>query len=323
MDAIKTLCMLNTDLCPNALECLRGITQLDHLPISRDVLLEKIAEYDAYFGHTDIMIDKKIIDRAKKLKVIAAPSTGTDHLDMELLKERGITVLSLTKEYALLDNFTATAECSWALLLACVRKLPAAFASVRAGNWAREEYTGRQLSGKVLGVLGVGRLGKMTVEYGKAFRMRVIGCDPKDFTIPGVERVDFETLLQESDVISIHIHLRNETRKLISGDAFNRMKHGVIIVNTSRGGIIDEAEFLKALESGKVAAAGLDVIDGEWLEDITKHPLVHYAQEHDNLIITPHIGGATVEAIAGARNYMAQKLSDYIVNNFRQEKHNA
>jgi D-3-phosphoglycerate dehydrogenase / 2-oxoglutarate reductase len=315
MKKIKILCMINTELCPHALEPLTKVAQVEHLPIDRKTLLKKIGEYDAYYGHTDILIDREIIDKAKRLKVIAAPSTGTDHIDVTLLKERGIKLLALTHEYNLLDTFTATAECSWALLLACIRKLPAASVSVEEGCWAREKYTGRQLAGKTLGVLGVGRLGKMIVEYGKAFRMHVLGCDLKDFSIPGVERVDFDTLLRESDIISIHIHLDDESRGLISSKAFEKMKNGVVITNTSRGGVIDEQAFLKALKSKKVAAAGLDVIDGEWLEDITEHPLVKYAQKHNNLVITPHIGGAAVESIAGARIYLAQKLADYIQQN--------
>ena len=147
--------------------------------------------------------------------------------------------------------------------------------------------------------------------------MRVLGCDPVDFAIPGVERVDFDTLLRESDVICLHIHLRENTRNLFDREAFARMKDGVVIINTSRGGLIDEQALLEALESGKVAAAGVDVLcKTDWMDDVTRHPLVKYAQKHDNLVIVPHIGGCTVESIAGARIFMAQKLADYIRNNF-------
>lgn len=186
-----------------------------------------------------------------------------------------------------------------------------------SGDWARERFTGSQLAGKTLGVLGVGRLGRMVVEYGKAFRMRVLGCDLKDFSIPHVEAVDFETLLRESDVISIHLHLNDSTRRIISREAFMKMKNGVVLVNTSRGALIDENAFFEALNAGAVAAAGLDVIDGEWLADITTHPLVRYASTHDNLVITPHIGGAAVESIVGARIHLARKLADHIKRNLQ------
>jgi len=317
MSRPKLLSMIDLSFCPDALDPIKEVADVDELPVDRELLLERIGEYDAYFGHTDIRLDKEVIDRAGRLKVIGAPSTGTDHIDVKLLEERGIKLIALTREYELLDTFTATAECGWGLLLACVRRIPYHFESVRRGRWGDARYFGRQLSCKTLGVVGVGRLGKMTVEYGKAFRMRVLGCDPLDFAIPGVERVDFDTLLRESDVICLHVHLRENTRNLLSREAFARMKDGVVIINTSRGGLIDEQAFLEALESGKVAAAGVDVLcETDWMDDVTRHPLVKYAQKHDNLVIVPHIGGSCVESIAGARIFMAQKLADYIRNNF-------
>ncbi|MBI4028124.1 MAG: hypothetical protein HY360_24280, partial [Verrucomicrobia bacterium] len=230
----KVLCMIDLSLAPRALDPLRQVAEVEHLLADPPMLLQRIGEYDAFFGNADLKLDRSVIERARRLKVVATPSTGTDHLDVKALEERGITLLALTREYALLDTFTATAECAWGLLLACLRRIPAGFEAVRRGDWARERFTGRQLSGKTLGVLGVGRLGKMTVEYGKAFRMRVLGCDPKSFHIPGVEQVDFNGLLAQSDVISIHVHLRDDTRGMISREAFARMKGGVVIVNTSR-----------------------------------------------------------------------------------------
>src|SRR5262249_45005047 len=154
-----------------------------------------------------------------------------------------------------------------------------------------------------LGVLGVGRLGRMICEYGKAFRMRVLGCDLKPFDIPGVESVDFDTLLRKSDVISIHIHLRPDNYQLFNSEAFAKMKHGVILVNTSRGDIIDEQALLVALESGRLAAFGGDVLHDEWRTDMRESPVVRYAETHDNVVITPHMGGATEKSIWGARNF--------------------
>ncbi|MFA5089372.1 MAG: NAD(P)-dependent oxidoreductase, partial [Candidatus Omnitrophota bacterium] len=141
--------------------------------------------------------------------------------------------------------------------------------------------------------------------------------DLKKISIPGVKQVNFDTLLRQSDVISIHIHLNDETRGLFSRAAFRKMKPGVVIVNTSRGKIIDESALLEALESGRVAAAGIDVIENEWSKNIRNHPLVRYAREHDNLLITPHIGGATVESVVGARIFLAKRLAEYLKKNFR------
>jgi len=308
----RALCMVDLSLAPEALAPVRQVADVDELPIDRDLLIERIGEYDAYWGHLDIQVDREAIERATRLKVVATASTGTDHLDKPLLRERGIALLDIKTEYDLLDTFTATAECAWGLLLACLRRIPAASRAVRGGRWPIAGFIGSQLSGKTLGVLGVGRLGRMVVEYGKAFRMRVIGCDPREFHIAGVEQVAFDDFLAQSDAITIHVHLDETTRGLVSREAFARMKDGVVIVNTSRGALIDEAAFLDALESGKVAAAGLDVIHGEWMSDIGQHPLVQYAQQHDNVVIVPHMGGATVESIAGARVFMGKKLARYL-----------
>ena len=313
MSKSRVLCTVDLSLAPDALAPLEAVADVDHLAIDRKATLERIGDYDAYYGHTNIQVNREFLDRAKRLKVVACPATGTDHIDVDLLKERGIELLTLTREYELLDTFTATAECGWALLLACIRRLPSALDAARQGDWwSNERFVGRQLSDKTLGVVGVGRLGRMTVEYGKAFRMRVLGADPKLFQISGVERVPFDTLIRESDVICLHVHLRPNTRHLLSRDVFGKMKDGVVIVNTSRGGLIDEEALLEGLHSGKVSAAGLDLIDGEWMEDVLKHPLIQYARTHDNLMISPHIGGCTFESTTGARIFMAKKLADYL-----------
>jgi len=311
----RVLCLLDLRLAPDALAPLRRVAEVDCLPAS-PLGLREIEAYDACLANADLQFDASVIRRAKRLRVLATPSTGTDHIDKNALAKRGIELLSLTREYRLLDSFTATAEHAWGLLLACLRRIPAGLEAVRRGEWARERFTGRQLSGKTLGVIGVGRLGRMLVEYGKAFRMRVLGCDPRPFRIAGAKRVGLERLLAESDAISLHVHLTPGTRGLISRRAFSRMKPGAILINTSRGALIDEKAFLSALESGRLGAAGIDVIEGEWMADITRHPLVSYAQRHDNLIITPHVGGATVESIAGARIFMANRLAEYLKNSF-------
>ena len=309
----RVLCTVDVDIPSDALRALQAVADVERIPVDRAALLERIGDCDAYLGGLRLQIDAAVIERAKHLRVVAIPATGSDHIDKKTLAEHGIAFLSLAKETELLSQFTATAELTWGLLIACVRRIPAAFDAVRNGDWAREKFTGRQLSGKTLGVLGMGRLGKIVAEYGKAFRMKVLGCGHKPFTIPGIEQVELNELLAHSDIITIHIHLTDENRGLISREAFAKMKPGVVLINTSRGAIIDEAAFLEALESGKVAAAGIDVIEGEWMEDITQHPLVRYAQTHDNLVITPHIGGHAVEPGAIARAFMANKLTEFLI----------
>ncbi len=155
----------------------------------------------------------------------------------------------------------------------------------------------------------------MMAEYGKAFRMRVIACDTKDINPPaGVTMVDFETLIAESDVLTIHIHLTEKNRGLISSDVFQKMKSGAVLVNTSRGAIIDEAAFLDALETNHLGGAGIDVIDGEWNEDLASHPLIQYANTHENLVISPHIGGVTYESQHMAIAFIVKKLVQFLEN---------
>jgi len=312
MNKWKILCNDELRFKPDALKVLHEIADVDYVEPKYDILLDCIEKYDAYFASAHIRADPKVLDRAKRLKVIATPSTGTDHIDVKFAKTKGIEVLDIAKDYDLLDTFSATAEMAFCLLLSLTRRLPWAFEAAKKGYWARQDFSGRQLLGKTLGILGYGRLGKMMADIGKGFKMKILACDIRSFSAPGVKQVDFSTLLSESDILSIHIHLNEANRGLISTETFSMMKQGIIIINTSRGAIINEEAFLDALESGKVSGAGLDVIHGEWESNLSEHPLIKYSQEHDNLIITPHIGGSTVESIVGAREFMAQKLADYI-----------
>jgi len=259
-----------------------------------------------------LRVDADVLSRADRLKAILTASTGTDHIDKREAARRGIRILSITRDYGLLDTFTATAECAWMLLLACHRHFRAATASVFEGQWDSERYRGRQLLGRTLGVLGVGRLGQAMAQMAQGFRMRVIGCDRESFQREGVEPVDFDTLLRDSDAISIHIHMEDGNRHLFNDEVFAKMKPGAILVNTSRGDLIDEAALMRALESGRLAAFGADVLHDEWREDMRESKLVQYALSHPNVVITPHVGGCTTESLRGARLFAAQKLVHYI-----------
>lgn len=304
----RILCAADLAAQPAVIARLREVADVDELPPTRNAIEPVIHEYDAYFASLYMRFDRSLIERARKLKVVATPTTGLDHLDIDALEERGIELVSLKYERAFLDTITATAEQAWALLLATVRHVPALFDEVKQGRWSRELMRGHQLSGKTLGILGYGRLGSIVADYGTAFRMRVIACDHLPFEAEGVTRVSFDELLAESDVLSIHVHLTEDNRHLLNASAFGRMKQGVYLVNTSRGGIIDEAALIAALESGKVAGCGLDVIDGEWRDDLIEHPLIQYARAHHNVVISPHVGGATWESQAMALMFTADRL---------------
>jgi D-3-phosphoglycerate dehydrogenase len=307
---------LDLSKAPEAVACLDSVGRLVSMAPQRELVLRTLPEADAYLASANVIVDQEFLDAAPKLKVIGSPSTGTDHMDLAAIDARGIARFDISKEYELINSFTATSELAFALLLAVNRRLKPAFAAADRGHWARERFTGFQLSGKTLGVIGLGRLGTISARIGQGFGMRVIAHDIRAVTVVGVEMVDFERLLAEADAITIHVHLSPATEGLIDSKAFGRMKPTAILINTSRGRIVDEAALLEALETRRIAGAGLDVIDGEWLSDEqrARHPLIAYARDHAELVISPHIGGATTESIYGARVFMARKVADFLRN---------
>jgi D-3-phosphoglycerate dehydrogenase len=193
-----------------------------------------------------------------------------------------------------------------------MRRLPWAVRAAHSGIWARDAFRGHQLSGKTLGIIGYGRLGRMVAEYGKAFRMRVLATSHSESASDYVELMPLDDLIAESDVIAIHVPLNADTRKMIGPKQFDWMKPGAILLNTSRGAIVDEAALLTALECNAIAGAGLDVIEGEWREDLANHALINYAAEHQNLVISPHIGGATFESQRMVYDLTVRKILTFL-----------
>jgi D-3-phosphoglycerate dehydrogenase len=280
--------------------------------VSDGELRKLIRRQDAIITNLHQKIDRKILDAASELKVIATPSTGTDHIDINYAGSKGVEVLSIKRDYDLLRNITSTAEHAFLLMLACLRKLPFAFDAVKRGEWDSAAWRGRELSGRTLGILGYGRLGEIFSRYAKAFGMTVFACDPyKKISDSWVRQVDMDTLLRDSEIITIHVHLTPETRGMIGAKEFSRMRKGICLVNTSRGALLDEKAFLRALKSGKIACAGIDVLANELDGRTSSDPLVRYARGHANLIITPHIGGCTYDAQTKSFMHTVRKLSDF------------
>ncbi len=244
---------------------------------------------------------------AKDLVVFVAATTGSDHVDRAALEARGIPLLTLKEAKEFLRDITPAAEHTWTLLLACARRLRGATRSVLDGRWERQEFPGILLKGKTLGVIGCGRLGQWMARYARAFGMRVVGHDPfVDPWPPEIERASFDEVLVSSHFVTVHVHLSDSTRGILGPNEFAKMRDGVVVLNTSRGAIIDESALLAALESGKVAAAGLDVLDGE--PDTARHPLVEYARRHDNLVITPHVAGYAPDAFKEVVRFSAGRI---------------
>jgi len=228
--------------------------------------------------------------------IISCATTGSDHIDREVLDKRGVQVRTLREDRDLLMNLTPAAELSWGLLMACARKIPSALEHIRSGSWNRELFPGIMIKGKQLGLVGCGRIGGWMARYANAFGAEVVGYDPYQEVLPeNVRRVSLEELFEQSDFISAHVHLTEDTKEMLGEKLFNRVKPGAIFINTSRSGICDEDALLSVLLSGRLGGAGLDVLNGE--PDISGSPLIAYARTHDNLIITPHCGGFSPDAV--------------------------
>jgi len=287
---------------------LNGRANAEHVEGDPEAVEEALVEADALLDASmKTHITNKMIQQAKRLKIIACATTGSDHIDREELGNRSIPIRTLREDPELLHNITPAAEHSWALLMACARRLPAAVEHVKVGNWVRESFPGIMLRGKQIGIIGCGRLGSWMGRYALAFGMKVVGYDPYVVNLPeSFTPASLEKIMETSDFITIHVHLSEETKGLISGKHFEMVKPGAVFINTSRGGVIDEAALLDALVRGRLGAVGLDVLDGE--PAIDQHPLVQYARTHDNLIITPHCGGFSPDAVKLVCAHSAKKI---------------
>ncbi|HSV21415.1 MAG TPA: NAD(P)-dependent oxidoreductase [Xanthobacteraceae bacterium] len=272
--------------------------QLVHVESTQQALAAALTNADGLIDAAiRIPLTDEMVRAAPRLKVVSCASTGADHVARAEIDRRGIVVRTLRDSPDVIRGLTPAAELSWALVMACARKLPAAIAHVRAGGWAREQFPGVLLRGRQLGLIGCGRIGGWMARYAEAFGMRVVGYDPHQADWPtNIVRISIEQLMKTSDVVSVHVPLNEETKGLVSAALFACVKPGAIFINTSRGSIADEAALLAGLNSGRIGAAGLDVLDGE--PAISNHPLLAYARDHDNLLITPHCGGNSPDAIA-------------------------
>ncbi len=293
-------------------EAIAGRAELDYVEAEPMAVAEALFDASALLDASmQVHIDDGMIAAAPDLQVISCATTGSDHIDRGECLRRSIPVHTLREDRELLQNITPAAELSWALVLAAARRQPAALAHTRAGGWRREDFPGLMLHGKRLGLIGCGRIGGWMARYGQAFGMTVVGYDPFVEAWPeSIRPAGLNELFESCDVISVHVHLSDETRGLISAELLATIKPGAILINTSRGAIVDEAALLVALQSGRMGAAGLDVLEGE--PEVAGHPLMAYAREHDNLLITPHCGGFSPDAVRLVCRRAAEKIAAHL-----------
>jgi D-3-phosphoglycerate dehydrogenase len=255
---------------------------------TKEELIAKIKNYDALIVRSQTKVGSDIIEAAENLKVIGRAGVGVDNVDVNAATKKGIIVLNAPD-----GNTTSTAELTIAMLLALARNIPQAHASLKGGAWDRKSFTGVEVSGKTLGIVGMGRIGTEVAKRMLAMNMNVLAFDP--FLTPekadslGIKLVDLDQIITNSDFITVHTPLTPETKGLFGAKEFTRMKKGVRLVNCARGGIYDEAALAEALKNGQVAGAAIDVYPEEPPADRT---LIDQPQT----VVTPHLGASTKEA---------------------------
>ncbi|MGQ0638273.1 MAG: D-2-hydroxyacid dehydrogenase [Nitrososphaerota archaeon] len=294
-------------ICDQVAPILNDILQKNGLKITYEPeitsaqLKEKIGNFDIVIVRSRTKLTKDIIERANKCKIIARVGVGLDNIDEDTAKTKGIRIIN-----AVDGAMNAVAELVLGLMLSLAREIPRADREIRNGKWLKKELMGTELSGKYLGIVGLGNVGKKLAKHARALNMNVIGYDiipiPDDFVREvGLVKTDLETLVSSADYISFHVPLTNDTHHLVNSQRLGRMKKTAYIINTSRGEIIDEEALYAALKEGKIAGAALDVFEKE---PATGNKLATLP----NVICTPHIGAQTKEAQTLAANVIAEKI---------------
>jgi D-3-phosphoglycerate dehydrogenase len=287
------------------LERLRAHHEVDErIGLTRDELCAILPDYDALIVRSQVQVDAELIAAGSRLVVIGRAGVGVDNVDLDAATRAGITVVN-----APTGNTIAAAEHTLALLYGLARKIVPAEASLRRGEWKRAQFTGLELRGRTLGILGLGKIGMAIAVRARAMEMRVLGVDPyinaEIAENHGVELVDFDGLLARSDVITVHVPLTRATKGLIGKDALAKMKPGAILLNVARGGVLDEAAVAEALRDGRLAGAGVDVFEHE---PPTGSPLL----DAPNTLLTPHLGASTVEAQVLVSEEVASQVIDVL-----------
>jgi D-3-phosphoglycerate dehydrogenase len=305
MSALKVL--IADDLSPRAAQIFwdHGIAVTERVGLSSEALAAEIGDYDGLALRSATKVGATAIAAAHRLRVIGRAGIGVDNIDLAAATQHGIVVMNTP-----FGNAITTAEHAIAMMFALARQIPAADRSTRAGRWEKSRFVGVELANKVLGVIGCGNIGSIVAERAHGLHMKVLAYDPflseERAAALGVERVDLDGLLARADFISLHTPLTDATRGMIDASALARTKPGVRLINCARGGLVVEADLKAALESGHVAGAALDVFAEEPARD---NPLFAL----DQVIATPHLGAATMEAQENVALQIAEQMSDYLL----------
>jgi D-3-phosphoglycerate dehydrogenase len=299
--------LISDKLSPAAVQIFRdrGVETDVKAGLDKEELAAIIGDYDGLAIRSATKVTAKLLDRAKRLKVVGRAGIGVDNVDIPAATARGVIVMNTP-----FGNSITTAEHAITLMLALARQIPAADASTQAGKWEKNRFMGVEITGKTLGVVGCGNIGSIVVDRALGLRMKVVAYDP--FLSPeraidlGVEKVELDELLRRADFITLHTPLTEKTRNIIDARAMALMRPGVRIVNCARGGLVDEKALRAALDTGHVAGAAFDVFTEE---PASTNPLFG----HPNVVCTPHLGAATTEAQENVALQVAEQMSDYLL----------
>lgn len=275
--------------------------------LSSAELREIIGNYDALIVRSQTIVSKELIHSAHRLQIIARAGVGVDNIDVEAATRKGIIVINAPGA-----NTIAACEHTLAMLLSLARRIPHAYQSMSNGEWNRNAFKGVELYEKTLGIIGMGKIGTEVAKRAKSFQMKILGYDPylteERAKKLGIVKASINEIAIQSDFITVHTPLIKETRNLVNDEFLQKTKRGVRIINCARGGIIDEAALIRAIQSGHVAGAALDVF--------TQEPPTNLdLLQHPNIIVTPHLGASTEEA----QEKVAKEVSDEIINIFESQ----
>ena len=277
-------------LAKQGLEILRAHHDVDEkIGLKPDELAAIIGDYDALLVRSQVKVTADILAHANRLIVIGRAGVGVDNVDLEAATKAGIVVVN-----APTGNTVSAAEQTITLMLALAHRTAAADASMRRGEWKRSSFTGIELRGRTLGIIGLGKIGQAVADRARGLEMNVIGSDPfvtaEQAALHGVTLMDIDTIIETADVITVHVPLTKGTRGIVNPDNIGKLKPGVMLINVARGGVYDEAAVARALVDGKIAGAAFDVYETE--PPAADNPLL----TAPNTVLTPHLGALTAEA---------------------------
>lgn len=307
MKKIKTIYFHVLNYTQENLERLRASCDCIFLDTPTSLLeipVEQLAEVELLFAPLGWRYDAQLFSKLPRLRAVATNTTGVPHIDLDDAKLHNVRVFSLKDEISFLETITPTAEMTVGLIILLSRNILPASKAVLHGQWQRWDHGGeKMLSRMSIGIVGLGRLGKLVARYAQALGMKVSYFDPYVSLLEEntyCKRDSLQALVMDVDVVSVHVHANKETFHMFDEEVFSHFKKGALFINTARGELVDSQALLSVLENRILAGAAVDVLDGEFKESfqdtMLENPLIQYSQKNHNLIITPHIGGSTKDA---------------------------